>query len=229
MEILTALFIAIQIFTLSLVLQLRKKASDPDQFKNQESKARTQGIIHKAIQQANKILVSAELKGLQIVSKQKMTGGEMGDKFTEHLNTIEKALEEQLEHNAAHAEEEYATFIQSAEQSIKDHIQQNQMMLAGKSDMLIQRTESLLTKFTADLEQKVKTDVDKQLAQAAEEVVQYEQHRMRVIDERIVDILEDVVRIILEKKMSLADQSELIYKALEEAKRTHAFTTKLHE
>jgi hypothetical protein len=74
------------------------------------------------------------------------------------------------------------------------------------------------------LEAKVKGDVERELAKAAEEIEQYKANRMRVVDERIVDILEEVLRVALDKKMSLADQSELIYKALEDAKKEHSFS-----
>ena len=80
-----------------------------------------------------------------------------------------------------------------------------------------------MTQFTADLESKVKSDVNKELSKVSEEIEVYKQNRMRIIDERVVDILEQVVRVALDKKLSLADQSDLIYKALDEAKHEHAF------
>lgn len=232
MEVLTAYFIVFavlfifQCITLILVLQMRNKPHVSEGGMFRESQAKTHSIIYKAIQQANKILVAAELKGLQLVSKEKVTGGELSDHFKEHLDTIEKALENQLERNAKHAEDAYGTFIRTAQESIAGHIHTNQAMLEQKAQAMIERTETLLTRFTVDMEKKVKDDVEKQLAAAAAEIDQYKATRMRVIDERIIDVLESVIRVALDKKMSLADQSELIYKALEDAKKEHAFDAK---
>lgn len=232
MEVLTAYFIVFgalfifQVMTLILVLQMRKRQPESQNGIFRESQAKTHSIIYKAIQQANKILVAAELKGLQLLSKEKVSGEELSDHFKTHLDTIEKALEGHLERNAKHAEETYSTFIETAEKSINDHINQNQKMLEEKAQSMIERTESLLTNFTAELEAKVKGDVEKELAAASREIEEYKKNRMRVIDERIVDILEEVLRVALDKKLSLADQSELIYKALEDAKREHAFSSK---
>lgn len=232
MEVLTAYFIAFvvlfifQCATLILVLRLQRKPSPGGESIFREGQAKTHSIIYKAIQQANKILVAAELKGLQLLSKEKITGGELSDHFKAHLDAIEKALEEQLVRNAKNAEDTYGAFITTAEASINQHIAQNQKMLEEKAQSMIERTESLLTSFTADLEAKVKGDVEKELAATSAEIEQYKQNRMRVIDERIIDILEAVLRVALEKKMSLADQSELIYKALEDAKKEHAFNAK---
>lgn len=232
MEVLTAYFIAFavlfifQCITLILVLQMRRRPPASTEGIFRESQAKTHSIIYKAIQQANKILVAAELKGLQLLSKEKVTSGELSDHFKEHLDTIEKALEGHLERNAKNAEDTYGAFIATAEASINQHINANQKMLEEKAQAMIERTESLLTKFTASLEAKVKGDVEKELAATSAEIEQYKQNRMRVIDERIIDILEAVLQVALEKKMTLADQSELIYKALEDAKKEHAFNAK---
>jgi hypothetical protein len=230
MEVISAYFVLFfllllsQIITLFIVIGMSKKPVKPTDTLFRESQAKTHSIIYKAVQQANKILVAAELKGLQLIGKQKMTGDELTQQFDTHLEAIEKAMQNQLERNAVHAEAVYGEFIQSAETEIHDHINKNQKMLEEKANAMIVETESLLTKFTGDLEAKVKGDVERELAKAAEEIDQYKANRMRVVDERIVDILEEVLRVALDKKMSLADQSELIYKALEDAKKEHAFS-----
>jgi len=229
MEVITAYFVLFfvllisQILTLFLVIRMRGHSVKPTDTLLRESQAKTRSIIYKAVQQANKILVAAELKGLQLIGKQKLTGDELSAQFDAHLAAIEKAMQDQLEQNAQHAEAVYGEFIHSAEGAINDHINKNQKMLEEKANAMIERTESLLTQFTGELESKVKGDVERELAKATEEIEQYKTNRMRIVDERIVDILEQVLRIVLEKKMSLADQSDLIYKALEDAKREHSF------
>jgi len=230
MEVISAYFVLFfvllisQILTLFIVIGMRRRPSTPVDPLFRESQAKTHSIIYKAVAQANKILVTAELKGLQLLGKQKMTGNELTEQFNEHLSSIERAMQDQLERNAQHAEAVYGEFIHSAETAIGDHINRNQKMLEEKANAMIERTESLLTQFTGDLEAKVKGDVEKELAKAAEEIGQYKANRMRIIDERIVDILEEVLRVTLNKKMSLADQSDLIYKALDDAKKEHSFS-----
>jgi hypothetical protein len=229
MEVVTAYFVLFflllisQLLTLFLVIRMRDRPQKPSDTLLRESQAKTHSIIYKAVAQANKILVAAELKGLQLIGKQKLTGDELTAQFNVHLSSIEKAMQQQLEQNAQHADAVYGEFIQSAEASIRDHINKNQKMLEEKANAMIERTESLLTQFTGELEAKVKGDVERELAKATEEIEQYKANRMRIVDERIVDILEQVLRVVLEKKMNLADQSELIYKALDDAKREHSF------
>ena len=61
------------------------------------------------------------------------------------------------------------------------------------------------------------------MQKARQEIVEYRLHRQKVLDEKIVDILTEVLQKTIDKKLSLADQSDFIYKALEEAKNSHAF------
>jgi len=222
-SVLFAILVVTQLIMIVLVMQNRRMMHPSPDGLLKASQAKTNSVIYKAVQQANKILVAAELKGLQLISRQKLTGNELSDQFRSHLLAIEKALQEQLEHNAQHADVVYNEFIKSAEATIQNHITANQKMLEDKSQTLITRTEGLLTEFTKRLEEKVQGDVDKELLKVAEEIDNYKATRMRIVDERIVDILEEIMRTVIGKKMSLADQSELIYKALEEAKKEHAF------
>lgn len=192
----------------------------------EQGKIKTNSLLHRAIQQANKILVTAELKGIHLISKQKMTGSELTKEFQTHLASVEKALSDQLIRNTEHAEATYEEFINGAQNAIKEHVKANEKMLSDKSNAMVEKTSEMLGVFTKELEEKVKADIEKKMIEATNEIEQYKLTRIRVIDERIVDVLEEVLQIVLEKKLTLADQSDLVYKALEQAKREHAFGEK---
>ncbi|HUD19765.1 MAG TPA: hypothetical protein VMR81_04955 [Patescibacteria group bacterium] len=221
-----AILFALQCVTFFMILQMR--LHQPRTFGStlMENKAKTNSVLRKAIEQANKILVTAELKGIQLISKQKLSGGELTDQFNAHLATIEKALQDQLERNVAHTEEAYNSFITQSEEMIKTHISQNQKALEDKAEKMVVDTEGLLQKFTVEVEEKIKGEVAGELEKAKHEIEVYKGERMRVLDERIVDILEEVVRVTLDKKLTLADQSDFVYKALEQAKKDNAFGDK---
>lgn len=190
----------------------------------EQGKLKTNSLLHRAVQQANKILVTAQLKGIHLISKQKMTGSELTREFQTHLAAVEKALSDQLIRNTEHAEQTYEGFIKGAEKAIKEHVKANEKMLSDKSNEMVSQTSEMLGVFTKELEQKVKADIEQKMNEATNEIEQYKLTRIRVIDERIVDVLEEVLEVVLEKKLTLADQSDLVYKALEQAKREHAFS-----
>lgn len=192
----------------------------------EQGKLKTNSLLHRAVQQANKILVTAQMKGIHLISKQKMTGSELTKEFQTHLAAVEKALSDQLIRNTEHAEQTYEEFIKKAEKAITDHVKANEKMLSDKSNAMVEKTSEMLGVFTKELEEKVKADIEKKMIEATNEIEQYKLTRIRVIDERIVDVLEEVLEVVLEKKLTLADQSDLVYKALEQAKREHAFGEK---
>ncbi len=207
-----------------LVVLLMRHSDDPHRdVLLEQGKRKTNSLLHRAVQQANKILVAAELKGIKLISQQKMSGSELTREFQTHLASVEKALSDQLVRNAEHAETTYEEFIKGAEKAISEHVAANEKMLSDKSNTMVEKTSEMLGVFTKELEEKVKGDIEKKMVEATNEIEQYKLTRIRVIDERIVDVLEEVLQVVLEKKLSLADQSDLVYKALEQAKREHAF------
>lgn len=221
--ILLAFWTIAQMVVMWYIVQQGKKHKIPEEILR-EGKVKTQGMLTKAIEQANKILVAAQLKGIQLVAEEKITGEELSAEFKKHLDLIEKTLAEHMENQAKLAEDRYAQFIVTTEKTIADHIIHNQKTLEGKAEAMIERTQGLLTNFATDLETHIKGEVEKEMDTARAELVHYRQQRMRVIDERIIDILEEVLRSVLDKKLTLAEHSELIYKALEEAKRGNSFS-----
>lgn len=220
-------FIAVIVLQIIVIYVFVKRFQPPHRdILLEQGKLKTNSLLHRAVQQANKILVTAELKGIHLISSQKMSGSELTKQFQIHLASIEKALSDQLIRNTEHAEATYNEFITNTEKAIKDHVKANEQMLLDKSTQMVKETEAMLGEFTRDLEKRVKEDIEKQMKEAVSEIEQYKLTRMRVLDERIVDVLEDVIQVVLEKKMTIADQSDLVYKALEQAKKEHAFATK---
>lgn len=188
-----------------------------------QARDQAQGIIHKAIRQANRILVSSELRGINILAKQNTLGKEVADEFKSHIAEMEKSLISEFDHSAATAEKAYAEFLGTLQAAIQERLKHNEQLLIQKTDGMLTATETTVAAFVEDLEKKVKEEVEAQFAAARAEVERYKMHRLRVIDERIVEMLEEIVYVSLAKKLSLVDQSELAYKALEEAKRANAF------
>ena len=100
---------------------------------------------------------------------------------------------------------------------------ENQKLLEEKSNTLITDSEKLLSDFTQDLHNRFRSQVDLELAKAKSEIENYKLRRVAILDENVVEILEKTIQIALGKKLTLTEHSDLIYKALEQAKKEHAF------
>lgn len=225
--ILTVLLMLSQILLIILfirILNRRQLEEKPIDQIIEGTRVKSASILHKAMDEANRIIVNAELEGIKELSKQKFSGKEVALEFRKHLEMVEKTLQEQSERIAKHAEGSYSDFIGEIEKSINSHIEENKKLLDDRSNAVVDRAQGLLDKFIGDVESRVKSQVDDALKEARNEIAEYKAHRIKVIDERIIDMLEDIIKVALEKKLNLAEQSELVYRALEEAKRENAFT-----
>jgi hypothetical protein len=215
-----------QVFFLYLIakaLQDRKNEIDKEEKIIQDTKVHAAEILKKAIQDANAMVAQAQHDSSDIVAHQQQSGAELARVFEKHLKDVEATLKTQFDANSQTANSAYKEFIKIVEDSISQQIEKNNQMIQEKSSQMIANTQGLMDKFVKNVEGKVTQQIDAELRNVREEINQYKVHRMQVIDERIIEILEDIIQVALEKKLSLAEQSELVYRALDEAKHENAF------
>jgi hypothetical protein len=203
-----------------------KKTVKGDVDANNDLKAKTDAIIQKAITDADQIIAQAQAKGANLLDTEKISGDNIAVDYKKHLEEVEKALSDQFAHAAASAEEAYKTFIAQSEDAIKKQISDNHELLAAKSQAMIDQSKTQMDAFTADVQGKIKALVETEITNAKTEIEEYKTARIAIINERIIDILEEVMTVTLAKKLTLSDQSELVYRALDEAKKNNAFVEK---
>lgn len=226
---LTIFVVIVQGIFLYILIRAVSRKDDPEepvrtgQNAEELTRLRAQSIIHKAIHQANRMLVSAELAGVRVMSEHKLASRELTEHYKKHLDAVEESMGRQFEENAKQAEEKYKTFLSDVQKTINESLTRNQAMMEAKSGIMVSQSQEMISRFIEDVQRKVQAEVDAEMKGAREEIAIYKERRKRVIDERIIDIMEEVLRIALEKKMTLAEQADLVYRALEDAKRDNAF------
>lgn len=220
------LFLILAVFVVSdKILKRKRRIPDIDEQKKiiEDTREKSIDILSKATHKAQKILTNAELQGIKLFSKEKIETGKFTDEYQKHIHELEDTLETRFEDQASQADKAYEDFIKNMETAIQSHIMKNQKLLEEKSNTLIINSEKLLNNFTEDLHNRFRSQVDLELAQAKSEIESYKLRRIGILDENVVEILEKTIQITLGKKLSLSEHSDLIYKALEQAKKEHAF------
>ncbi len=190
----------------------------------QDSQVHSKSILSRAIRQANKIVTTAQLEGMQMMSEEKSTGELLSQQFEERLKNIEDTLKVQFEKSAQESEDLFLQFIQNSQSTLQGDIAKNNKLLEQKAQQYIEISQQKLDALMTELQSRIKTEVDMQFAEAKKEVNEYKLHRIAIIDEKIIDILDEVLKKALGAGLSIDAQSTLVYKALEEAKKEHAFT-----
>ncbi|MFC1647321.1 hypothetical protein ACFL1A_03480 [Patescibacteria group bacterium] len=251
--LLVIVFVVVQLVMLWIIahsIEAHKKDHLGDERMNKEVRAKSEGIIQKAMTDANQILSDAEKKGVEILAKEESTGKSLSKDYSGKLTQIEKSFTDELAKNAKLASSKLEEILTQSASSMSENIGKNdqafqaktneikkkvedtlseyllqttnhEKLLEEKSNKMLEETKFLFEKLSTKAQEDIKNQLEGEMELAKKEIDQYKKSRMAIINERIVDMIEDVALITLSKKISLDDQSDLVYRALEEAKKEH--------
>jgi hypothetical protein len=73
------------------------------------------------------------------------------------------------------------------------------------------------------LDESLRVNIEKEFTRISDELTSYRSARMRLVDERILLLIEETAQIALQKQLSMEDQADLVYRSLEEAKQRGVF------
>jgi|GEM_PF-4694035 hypothetical protein len=132
-------------------------------------------------------------------------------------------MREKLRAKISQTEDLYANFLKSLEDNMVLDFNKKQQALDGKVDEFFGKAQEMLGKFLKELETRTQTQVEQEIGSAKKLIEEYKQQRLEVVDENLIAILEKTLNITLGKKLTLSDQTQLIYEALEEAKKENFF------
>lgn len=140
---------------------------------------------------------------------------------TYYLQNLHKSFDyfsSRLEESTNKAEGEFTSYLEDlrtrSEQtsSLLDQSKQERL------DKLFLKMEENITQLINSTMYKHLANIENELDSSRRMVESYAQKQLHVIDQNIIDILERTLSIVLVKKLSLREQLDLVYEALEKAK-----------
>lgn len=227
LTLLDGLAVVILLFCLVYLFVIKQRRRyerlSEDEVRVVEAEAKASSIIHQGVKTAQKMIVRAELEGISLLSKLKLQSNKIENDQREQVRLLFEEMKAKSQTQTQRASDSYENYLGNLQKSLEADLNRKQQNMEVKVDQLFDHTQSLLTSFVANLESRTKTQVDEQIGQARTVIDQYRQKRLEIVDENIVGILEKTLSITLGKKLSLSDQTQLIYEALEEAKKENIF------
>src|SRR3989338_4980713 len=134
---------------LLIVLNKRRKVTDPEILKELESisktKASSDTIIHRALREAQKILKSAQLKGIGIIAAEKLESKKISQRYKKEIAQMEKQLGEQFEKSVQASEQAFQTFMQKSEADVQKHLSENSKSLNTKAATFLEHANQMLS------------------------------------------------------------------------------------
>ena len=212
----TAILIFILIFL--LYFYLKERAKNENQTLTIPQAQKSWGILHFAIQKAQEIIGNAELESVKTVADSKFEVRKLEERYQKNLDQLNASLQANMQSQMQKAMDEYTGYLQDLKVSNQQVQLLSQEFTQQKVNEVFERFEQNLSGFLTTTEQKSITAIELELKAAKGLIETYKAQQMALVDENIVSILERTLSLILAKKMSLKDNMDLVYEALEKAK-----------
>jgi len=217
-EILTVenlLLIALSAATLILALFYHDEKTNKE---NETTDAKSHSILYRAYRKAQTILGNAELEGIKVVADSKVAARSLEGKYEEELERVSQDLEKNFTQHVTEAEGEFVKFLDELRTRSEQMQLLSQEFTKQKVNEIFERFEQNLTNFLTSTEQKSVSAIELELRAARELINTYKIQQMALVDENIIAMLEKTLSLVLTKKLTLSDQVDLVYEALEKAK-----------
>jgi hypothetical protein len=141
------------------------------------------------------------------------------DSFTNQSSSLFTRLAYEVE-NVEKGIQHLALALEEAAANESDknaEIVREEMQKIGKE------TAQSIVNVARGLDESLRTNIEKEFTRISDELNKYRAARMRLVDERIITLIEETAQIALQKQLSMKDQADLVYDALEEAKQRGIF------
>lgn len=183
-----------------------------------DAQAKGYEIIHNAIKQSQEILSNAELQGIKTVADTRLHTDRLSSDYDRQFQIMVSRIENQFATQAQQAEKEFIAYMAD----LKTRSEQTQSMIDSiirdKFTALFGTLEQNLSSVMTQTIQHTLATIQQQLEDSRMAVDTYQKKQLDLIDQNIIDLLEKTLSVVLIKKLSLKDQLDLVYEALEKAK-----------
>lgn len=190
--------------------------------KQAESKA--QEITQEAMEKSRAMVRDAEKEGLKMVEQEKLESSKIEKEYAEKLAGLEQETEKMLGTYTEAIQNDMKRLSEGLEKRVAESISKNEQFLQGETQKLSTQLSGTFSTLEANAKEQIRNNVERELISVKKLVETYRQERFALIDHEIMSLIERTTSIALQKTLSLEDHTELIYRALEEAKTKNVFS-----
>lgn len=193
--------IASGIALLALILYIREYFLRKNAYKKQFE------VSLETRQKSMQLLTAAEAAETQVLAEGKFATQKMVDNLLASSNKTVVEAQNQL-----------ISFMQELKKKSEEAELISKTQREQRINDLFEKLETKLSDFLIQTEQKTTTSIELELTSTRQLIETYKNAQLKLIDENILAMMEQTLNIVLGKKLTLKDQLDLIYEALEKAK-----------
>lgn len=165
-------------------------------------------------QKSIQLLNAAEMAETQLISKNNFVTQKLISEFKTQLKDIIKHSEKTV----TTSQDQLIKFMSNLQKRGVEFEEASKAATQQRINQLFERLETKLSDFLIQTEQKTTSSIELELTATRQLIDTYKSEQFKLIDENIIAMMEQTLNIVLGKKLSLKDQLDLVYEALEKAK-----------
>ncbi len=175
--------------------------------KNPTDEVEAHRLITDAAQKAQAILSQAEMESLKVAENARLGEANFENQYSKKLDA---SLQVSLK--------EFKDFLANLEKQSQTTYQESQETVKAKINEALFKFEQNLTNYLSQAEQKSFQAVSLEISSARSLIDTYKTQQLQLVDENVVAVLERTLSLVLRNKLTLKDQMDLVFEALEKAK-----------
>lgn len=193
----------IAIFLYFREYSLKKKTSQEQQKISEETRQKSQQLLH-----------AAELAESEVIAGSKYSSQKLESEFKTQLDSLLLTSEKAI----TSSQEELIAFMADLQKRSAEFEETSRKTGETRIGELFDRLEERLSDFLVAAEQKTTSSIELELKAARQLIDTYKEQQIKLIDENVIAMMEQTLNLVLGKKLSLKEQVDLVYEALERAK-----------
>lgn len=205
---LVGFLIASPIITILSLLYLKEHK------RRQNADLKAAKTIQEIHQKGAQLLSAAQLAETKILSGSEISTRHLEQQFQDKLDNMLDSSHAVL----TNAQNDLLSYFSRLKTLAEQSQLQSQKSVEARITDLFEKLESRLSDFLIKTENTTTSSIELELRSARQLIEGYKAQQLALIDENIVAMMEQTLSIVLAKKLSLKDQLDLIYEALEKAK-----------
>lgn len=196
------------IAALSTILYIR------EYFLRTRTSQEAQKISLQTRQKSVQMLNAAEMAETEVISE----GSYATKKLISEFKTQLQNLIDTSEKSIASSQDQLIKFMNDLQKRGTEFEEASRTATEQRINQMFERLETKLSDFLIQTSQKTTASIELELKAARELIETYKAQQLKLIDENIIAMMEQTINLVLGKKLSLKDQLDLVYEALEKAK-----------
>jgi len=172
-------------------------------------------IVRDAEHEAKAIREKAEKDAGDTLAKREQESARVNEHYKEQLQALAEHNKKLLEHYTTLAHDTYREFGAA----VKRQSQEGETIVKKEIEHLLGELRDEHAKLRRHFSEKFQERLDGELSAVRESVTRYREAQLRMLDKRIIALVERAAALVLQKEMTVKEHTDMIFKSLEEAKK----------